>query len=142
MSAQDHAAMAREVYQAFNRSDFDAALALAADDGGVVLVPFGKTFHGKQGFREFMAGFKDAFPDLTVTVTNQVATDDQVVNECSWTGTHTGPLQTPTGTIPPTNKRVEGAVFCEVWGIRDGKVARLVNYQDAATWLRQLGLVS
>src|SRR5439155_25479150 len=113
----------------------------ANEDVEVVLIPFGQTFHGREGFRQFMAGFKQAFPDLAVTVTNQVASEDQVVNEFRWRGTHTGPLMSPQGEIPPTGKPVEGAVVCEVLGIRNGKVASLRNYQDVSTWLRQLGLV-
>jgi hypothetical protein len=71
-----------------------------------------------------------------------VVTEDQVVNECRWRGTHTGPLQSPAGEIPPTGKTVEDAVFCEVWGIKDGQLATLRNYQDVSSWLRQLGLVA
>lgn len=142
MSAQSNAEMARKLYEAFNRGDLDSALGIATDDVVVVLIPFGQTFQGKAGFRDFMGGFKRAFPDLKVTVTNQVATESHVVNECSWTGTHSGPLMSPAGEIPPTNKAVAGAVFCEVWEIRDGKLARLRNYQDVSSWLRQLGLVS
>jgi steroid delta-isomerase-like uncharacterized protein len=141
MAAQDNAALARRLYEAFNRGDLAAAAALATDDIAVDLVPFGLTTQGQEAFRDrFMGGFKRAFPDLTITVVNQVATDDQVVSECTWRGTHAGPLATPSGDIPPTNKAVEGGRFCEVWRIRDGRVASLTNYQDAATWLRQLGL--
>ncbi len=140
MSAESNAAMARELYALFDQDQLDKADALASDDCVVELVPFGQTFHGREGFMQFMRGFKDAFPDLNVMVTNQVATDNQVVNECTWTGTHTGPLQSPAGAIPPTGKRAEGARFCEVWTISDGRLTRLVNYQDAASWLRQLGL--
>jgi steroid delta-isomerase-like uncharacterized protein len=142
MPAQDNAALARRLYDAFNRGDLEGAASLATDDAVIELVAFGQTFRGREAFRDqFMGGFKRAFPDLTVTVVNQVATDDQVVNECTWRGTHSGPLATPTGDIPPTNKTVEGGRFCEVWAIRGGKLAKLVNYQDAATWMRQLGLV-
>lgn len=141
MSAQNNAGIARKLYEAFNKQDLDSCLALATEDVEVVLTPFNQTFHGHAGFKDFMVGFKRAFPDLTVTVTNQVATDDQVVSECRWRGTHTGPLMSPAGEIPPTGKAVEGAVFCEVWGLRNGKVASLHNYQDVSSWLRQLGLV-
>lgn len=88
-----------------------------------------------------MTGFATAFPDLQISVTNQVASGDQVVTEFTWTGTHTGPLQSLQGEIPATGKKVIGGRVCEVWTIRNGEVARLVNYQDASTWLRQLGLV-
>lgn len=142
MSTQSNAALARKLYAAFNEQDFDGCLALTTEDVEVVLIPFGMTFHGQAGFCEFLASFKQAFPDLTVKVENQVATEDQVVSECSWTGTHTGLLRSPAGEIPPTGKAVTGAVFCEVWEIRAGKVASLRNYQDVTTWLRQLGLAS
>ena len=142
MSAQHNAEIARTIYEAFNKHDFDACLALASEDVEVVLTPFGQTFRGHAGFKDFMAGFKRAFPDITITITNQITTDDYVVNECTWRGTHTGPLGAPTGDIPPTGKTVEGAVICEVWRIKDGKLVSLRNYQDVSTWLRQLGLVS
>lgn len=141
MSAQSNSQMARKLYEAFNRGDLDDALTMASDDVVVVLTPFSQTFEGKDGFRNFMEGFKNAFPDLTITVTNQVATDDYVINECSWKGTHSGPLMSPAGEIPPTNKPVSGALFCEVWQIRSGKITHLRNYQDVSSWLRQLGLV-
>lgn len=141
MSAQSNAEMARNLYAAFNRGDLEGALEAAADDVVVLLTPFGQTFRGKAGFKDFMGGFKQAFPDLKITVTNQVASESHVVCECSWTGTHTGPLVSPAGEIPPTGKPVAGALFCEVWEIRDGKLVHLTNYQDVSSWLRQLGIV-
>ena len=54
------------------------SLDYAAEDVEVVLIPFGLTFQGREGFSQFMHGFKDAFPDLQITVSNQVADDDQV----------------------------------------------------------------
>jgi steroid delta-isomerase-like uncharacterized protein len=141
MTAQANKELAQKLYRLFNEARIDEAVELATEDVEVVLIPFGQTFRGREGFRQFMAGFKQAFPDLTLAVTNQVATDDQVVSECRWTGTHAGPLVSPAGEIPPTGKAVSGAVFCEVWQIQDGKVAVLRNYQDVSTWLRQLGLM-
>ncbi len=142
MSAQENAKLARDLYALFNEHQLEKADALATADVEVLLVPFNQTFRGREGFLQFMSGFERAFPDLVITVANQVATEDQVVSECTWTGTNTGPLVTPAGEIPPTGKRVEGGRFCEVWKIKNGKVAILHNYQDAASWLRQLGLVS
>ena len=114
-------------------------LEYATDDVEVVLYPFGQTFHGKDGFRDFMTGFTTAFPDISITVTNQVANDRQVATEFTATGTHDGVLRTPAGEIPPTGRTVE-FVVCEVWTVRDGLLASLRNYQDAASLMRQLGL--
>jgi steroid delta-isomerase-like uncharacterized protein len=140
MEGQANRDLAAEVYDLFNQGRLEDATGLAADAVVVDVVPFGMVFEGRDGFLEFMNGFKTAFPDLTITVEHQVASADGVVSECSWTGTHTGTLNTPAGPVPATGRRVEGARFCEVWDVGDGRITRLVNYQDPATWLRQLGL--
>ncbi len=142
MAAQDNVALARRIYEAFNRNDLDTAVGEATDDVQIELIAFGQTFHGKEGFRQFMQVFRTAFPDITLTMVNQVASEDQVVSEFTWRGTHRGPLPSPTGDIPPTNRTVEMARVCEVWEVKSGKLAALRNYADAASWMRQLGLVS
>lgn len=140
MSAQNNAALARKIYELFGNNQFEEVLALSSEDIEVVLTPFGQTFHGRDGFANFMQGFKGAFPDLKMTeIMHQVATDDAVVSEFKARGTHTGPLLTPAGEVPPTGRTVEFTV-CEVWSVRNGKVASLRNYQDAASIMRQLGL--
>ena len=138
---QDNAALARRIYTLFSNDAFDGVLALTNEDVEVVFVPAGQTFHGHEGFMQFMQGFKSAFPDIKLTVTNQVATEDQVVTEFVASGTHTGPLLTPAGEVPATGKSAEWPV-CEVWKTRNGKLTSIHNYQDLATMLRQLGLIS
>jgi steroid delta-isomerase-like uncharacterized protein len=141
MSAHDNAALARKIYQLFNEGQFDDAITLATEDVELVLVPFGQTFHGRAGFRAFLQGFHSAFPDIHITVTNQVAADDQVVTEFTARGTHTRPLPMPAGEVAPTGRVVDFTV-CEVWRVRDGKLASLHNYQDVASMMRQLGLIA
>jgi steroid delta-isomerase-like uncharacterized protein len=140
MSAHDNAALARRIYQLFSDDKLDDALELVAEDVEAVLVPFGQTFHGREGFTGFMQGFKGAFPDIRISVTNQVATDDQVVSEFTARGTHTGPLQTPAGPVPPTGRTVD-FIVCVVMRVKNGRITSLHNYQDAASIMRQLGLV-
>jgi steroid delta-isomerase-like uncharacterized protein len=141
MSAQDNAVLARRIYQLFSEDRLDDVLPLTTEDVEAVLIPFGLTFHGREGFANFMRGWKGAFPDIKIAVTNQVATDDQIVMEFTARGTHTGPLRTPAGDIPPTGRTVD-FIVCEVWRVKDGKLAALYNYQDAASMMRQLGLLS
>jgi steroid delta-isomerase-like uncharacterized protein len=140
MSAHENAALARRIYQLFSDDKLDDALELVTEEVEAVLVPFGQTFHGRDGFTGFMQGFKGAFPDIRISVTNQVATDEQVVSEFTARGTHTGPLQTPAGAIPPTGRTVD-FIVCEVMRVKHGRIASLHNYQDAASIMRQLGLI-
>ena len=140
MSAQANKNLANTIYKHFSNNDFDSVLAHTNEDVEVVFTPAGQTFRGAQEFIQFMQGFKMAFPDITLEVTNQAATDDQVVSEFIAKGNHTGPLMSPAGEIPPTGRYAEWPV-CEVWQVRDGKLAKITNYQDSATMLRQLGLL-
>jgi steroid delta-isomerase-like uncharacterized protein len=139
MSAQENATLARRIYQLFSDDKFDDVLELVSEDVETVLVPFGQIFHNRDGFIQFMQGFKGAFPDLRIAVTNQVATEDSVVSEFTARGTHTGTLQTPAGPIPPTGRTVD-FVVCEVWKMKNGQLISLHNYQDAASIMRQIGL--
>lgn len=141
MSNQPNTQLAHQIYGLFNEGQVEAATNLATDDVELVLYPFGQTFQGREGFTNFMRGFLNAFPDLKIEIRNQVAGDGQIVNEITGRGTHTGPLMTPAGVIPPTGRSVELSV-CEVWKVRDGKLAGLANYQDSASLMRQLGLMS
>lgn len=142
MTTHDNAALAKRLYELFNEGKLEEAADLADPEMRVEVVAFGVELTGRDGFLGFMTGFKTAFPDLTITVLSQVATADRVVSECSWRGSHDGPLGTPSGEVPATGRQVEGARFCEVWHVRDGRITRLVNYQDVTTWLRQLGLAT
>lgn len=140
MAAQNNATLAREIYEAFNSRDFQRVLDRANADVEIVFHPAGQTSHGHAGFTDFMKGFASAFPDGKITVTNQVASGDQVANEFRFTGTHTGTLVTPQGEVPPTGRTLD-ATICEVWTIKSGKLASLRNYQDMMAFMRQLGLV-
>ena len=140
MSAQDNAALARKMYELWSNNQLNEILALATEDIEVVLTPFGQTFHGHAGFADFNQGFKGAFPDIKITeITHQIATENEVVSEFKARGTHTGPLMTPAGEVSATGRTVAFSV-CEVCSVRDGKVASIRNYQDAASIMRQLGL--
>ena len=55
-------------------------------------------------------------------------------------GTHAGPLQTPSATIPPSNKRIE-VPACQVMKVEGGRVKIYTHYFDMLTLLRQIGAV-
>lgn len=140
MNKHPYTQLAETVYERFGKNDFAGVLELTSDDWQGTIVPFGQSFAGKEGFLQFMHGFKDAFPEMVIRLDNQVIGDGQVTNEISTTAVHAGPLQTPNGVVPPTGKTVHFTV-CEVWGIKEGKVASIRNYQDALGLMAQLGLL-
>jgi hypothetical protein len=70
-----------------------------------------------------------------------VAAGDTVVLEVTWRGTHKGPLQTPAGSIPPSENRFEVRA-CLVVEMEGDKVRRERHYFDMGTLLGQLGIQS
>lgn len=94
---------------------------------------------GRENYIELVKRWKKAFPDLTARVVNGIEAEDQVIAEVEWEGTHTGPLEGPLGTIPPTNKRgTTRAVI--VARTKDGKVVETRHYFDLLSLLAQMGI--
>ncbi len=140
-AAQDYAALARTIYEAFNRHDFERALSYVSDDAEVEVYPQGLSLRGRDGFRQMMENHKAPWPDGRVEVLQQLAGPEGVTNECRYHVPHTAPLPLPDGThIPPTGRQATFR-FCEVWRFRDGKVVSLHNYADNVDLMQQLGLL-
>jgi len=133
--------MIHSLYNAFNSRDFDQGAALIADDALWVNIATGQTFQGPEGYKQFVQGWSGAFPDSKVDVYKVIVANGYVVVEFHGQGTHTGPLQTPAGPIPPTGRQVD-IPFCEVYEIKNGRVVSAHTYFDSATMMRQLGLIS
>lgn len=138
MAGQSNEQLAKTIYERFNRNDFAGVLEYVADSWTGVAHHAGMRFTGKDGFMQFMQGFKSAFPDCVVSIAHQIEAGDELVNQITWVGTHTGALPTPAGAIPPSGRTVH-SVACEVWRIQDGKLVALDNYQDATAILAQIG---
>jgi steroid delta-isomerase-like uncharacterized protein len=140
MTTSNNGKLMQEIYNHFSNDQYDAVLTHAAEDIEIFFAPTGQRFQGHEGFKQFMMGFKISFPNVKLTVRNQIVSDDSVVTEFTAIGTHTGPLMTPKGEIPPSGRTAEWPV-CEVCRFRNGKLVSLHNYQDFGSVLQQLGLM-
>jgi len=78
-----------------------------------------------------------AFPDLDVEVTSLTVEGDRAVAELMRWGTHTGPLDTPEGEIPPTGNRVRMPEVI-VMEMESGKVEVMKAYVDRHEIMTQL----
>ena len=87
---------------------------------------------------EAWQGWAKAFPDSKATFVREFASGDTAVLELLWKGVHTGPLQTPTGTIPASNKPIEMPA-CQVVRVEGDKVKSASHYFDMLTMLTQIG---
>lgn len=82
----------------------------------------------------------DAFPDGRFRHDRRIVTDNAAATELTFTGTHTGPLVTPGGDLPPTGRQVtlHSASFLY---FRDGLIAEEHSYANQVPFLTQLGLM-
>jgi predicted ester cyclase len=88
------------------------------------------------GFKQMIGGLLAAFPDLRVTIEDQVIAGDKIATRWTAEGTHAGPL----GEVKPTGKRVriDGMILDRVVGDR---VAERWEQWDQMAMMQQLGLV-
>ena len=128
--------VARALFDAFTKRDFDAALALDTDDAVGDVVAIG-AFRGKPAIRRFLDELLGAFPDYELTVDRVFGDDANAVVQWSATGTFSGgPFQG----IEPTGKRIEMRGV-DVVEVIEGRVVRDTMYYDGASLARQIGLL-
>jgi len=140
MSEQDNVRIAGEYMAALNSHDYERLRAYHADSIQSLL-PGQAGPVGEAGLRAFLEANWTAFPDLSFQVTQRIASGDWVVDTWIGTGTHSGPMMTPTGaSIPPTGRKatVPGAGVIQ---LKDGKIVYTADYFDTMSLLAQLGLV-
>ena len=140
MSVQENLKYDEEEIAAWNAHDVERAAAVFPDD--VIWHDTGSPQPmNKDGLRQYLQGWFSSFPDIQITVTNRVVTEDQVASELEFTGTNSGDLQlAPGATIPATGRTVHGKGTYFV-RFRDGKPVEVHSYPDLAGMMMQLGLM-
>ena len=137
---EDSGAVMRKLFDGFNSKDYDAIEALVTDDFKLIDVASGETFHGREGARRNAEGWMNAFPDAKIELLNLVAADEWAVVEAVGRGTHSGPLKTPGGDVPPTGRPME-LHFCSIIKVQEGKIVEERDYYDGMTVATQLGMM-
>jgi steroid delta-isomerase-like uncharacterized protein len=136
MSAENKALSRRLVEEAFNAGRLDVIDEVVASDfvGHDPSLP--EELRGPAGVRELIAGYRAAFPDIRITIEDQVAEGDLVVTRWSATGTHQGELLG----MPATGKQatVTGVTIDR---IVDGRIVESWDNWDTLGLMQQLGAV-
>jgi steroid delta-isomerase-like uncharacterized protein len=97
-----------------------------------------RTIRGIDAVLEVAKEWRTAFPDVRGKIFHSTAAGTTAALEITWMGTHSGPLELPSGTLPATGKTVEfdGA---QMFIVEGGKVTQMRNYLDFLTMLSQVG---
>jgi steroid delta-isomerase-like uncharacterized protein len=137
----DNDTLAREMYEAWNKRDWQAVLDAATPDGTITVVGTGETFEGSEGVQRYNTMWADAFPDGQITVDHIYGDADHVIVEFTGRGTHTATLVTSMGSIPATGRSVT-LQLCDVLEFSDGKVKNQRTYFDTGSLMAQLGVTA
>ena len=124
---------------ALNARDMEGYLANQQPDVEFVLSG-GITLHGRDEIRHYIEALWKAFPDGVLAFGDQVLAEEAAATELVFTGTHTGPIMTPTGLIPPTGKRVTTHSL-SILRIKDDLIASEHVYSDSLEMMTQLGVM-
>ena len=138
MTDQDPAQLATALVTAFNNNDWSAYQQNLTADSIYDEVGTSRKLEGVDTIVGALKGWKEAMPDVKGTVSSAISTGNTAVLEVSWTGTHTGPLQGPSGTIPATGKQQTTRAGW-VLEFDDGKLTQSRHYFDMLSFMQQLG---
>jgi predicted ester cyclase len=130
MTPEEHKAIARRFFEeVWNKQNLDAI-----DDIFAATVLLNGQPVARDAFRQLVTARRAAFPDVHVTVEDQVAEGDKVSTRRTWQATHQGPYRG----VAPTGKRVKWTQISIV-RFADGKVVEDWAVGDELGILQQLG---
>ena len=139
-SGTDLAQAATDLIGAFNEADWERFRGLLAPDAVYAETGTGRRVQGADAYLQLVQAWKDAFPDVSGTVNQTIVSGDTVAQELRWDGTHTGPMQTPAGTLEPTGRRI--STEASLWSrFEDGLVREVHHYLDVMMLLLQIGAI-
>ena len=92
---------------------------------------------GHEATKQFVTTHLTTFPDLHITIQDQIAENDLVATRYVMRGTHQGEF----ADIPPTGKQFT-VTGIEMHRFADGKLVELWNVVDVLGMLQQLGVIS
>ena len=91
---------------------------------------------GLDGYKQFADRYLSAFPDLHMTIHDEVVAGDRIVTRWTATGTHNGDLPG----LPRTGKKIS-VTGITIARLTNGKFVESWNNWDALGMLRQLGAI-
>jgi predicted ester cyclase len=123
----------------FGKGNYAAADELLAEDI-INHGPGSPPVHGTEGIKRQAALLRTAMPDLRAILNDQFGQGDRVVSRWTGSGTHTGPLNLPSGPVEGTGRSIS---FDEIRIDRhaNGRIVESWWIPDRFRLWQQLGLL-
>ena len=137
MSAESNKALSRRLLEeAFNAGNIDVIDELVTTDFVNHDAALPEPMVGPDAAKATISGYRTAFPDLRITIEEQIADDQRVATRWSANGTHEGDLMG----MAPTGKQAT-VTGITIDRIVDGRIAESWTNWDTLGMLQQLGVV-
>jgi predicted ester cyclase len=135
MSEQNKAQVRRVIEEIYNRGDLTVVDEVADTD--LVIHASPHDIRGREGAKQYVAALRAGFPDLHLTIEDQIAEGDMVVTRWTARGTQAGEFEG----IAPTHRKVcVGGT--DIDRIIDGKTVECWAQVDQLGLMQQLGVVA
>jgi predicted ester cyclase len=140
MSTEENKANYRRfIEEAWNKGNLDVIDEIASPN--VIFHSPAGTPPGWDSAKQVIASFRAAFPDVCITVEDQIAERDRTVTRLMITGTHRGTLHSHGKTLMPTDKRISVQVIDIFRHDANAKLAECWSGFDVFGMLQQLGAI-
>jgi steroid delta-isomerase-like uncharacterized protein len=137
-SATDNKAIARYLTEeVFNKGNLEAVDEVISSDFTHHDPNTREFSSGPMGYKKFIQSYRKAFPDLEITIEQQISEGDLVVDRWKGRGTHQGELMG----MAPTGKQVS-ITGMTIHRIVAGKIVETWNNFDSLSMVQQLGFFS
>jgi steroid delta-isomerase-like uncharacterized protein len=136
MSEENKALARRFLEEACNEGNLGVVDEIVASDYVLHDPALPEEIRGPEGVKGFVQMYRSAYPDIVITVEDQIAEGDDVVTRWTGRGTHQGELLG----VPPSGNRVEVAGIT-IDRISGGKFAESWTTYDALGMMQQIGAI-
>jgi len=126
--------LVHELYTAWSLHQPERIDLIFTDDAVYEDVAGGQIVRGKEAIKQLLRAAYAWAPDFRVAMKSLIVTDDTAATEWVSEGIQTGPI----GELPASGNsfQLRGA---SILNFQNGKIAKVTDYYDMATFLRQLG---
>jgi steroid delta-isomerase-like uncharacterized protein len=133
--------VAEKIVKATNSGDPVAITNIYAPDAVMVQPDTAEPVRGRDALLKYYTAALKCMPDMKVNWSLIAYHGDTIIFEGVWTGTFTGPMETPEGVIQPNGNKVnlKAAFFAKINA--DGLIAEDRTYFDNYVYMKQLGLI-
>ena len=136
----DNETLIRKAYALAEVKDIPGWINAFTREGTFTDMSTGVTYRGDT-LGDLVEIYGTAFSDMHRELYRFYSADEIVVVQLALQGTQDGPLVLPTGTLPPSGRRMD-APCCDVFELDNGKIKRFDCYPSGTVIMTQLGVLA